>query len=85
MQWSLQRRTAHRLQCSQYHLTSPLLCCIDGVSSSSAKRFPGVIPTTNLTRLFARQNVRLPTRQKRARGGSPAEVESGEAEGDDEE
>lgn len=32
---------------------------------SSAKRFPGVIPTTDLTRLFANQNVRLPTRQAR--------------------
>ncbi|ORY29506.1 velvet factor-domain-containing protein [Naematelia encephala] len=35
----------------------------------SAKRFPGVIPTTDLTRLFAAQNVRLPTRQKRAPSG----------------
>ena len=53
-------------------------------NSSSAKRFPGVIPTTDLTRLFAKQNVRLPTRQKRIRGDSPIEVESGDGEDEDE-
>lgn len=31
----------------------------------SAKRFPGVLPTTRLTQCFADQSVRLPTRQKR--------------------
>jgi hypothetical protein len=46
------------------------------MGSSSAKRFPGVIPTTELTRVFAKQNVRLPTRQRRA---SPA---AGEGDGD---
>lgn len=32
----------------------------------SAKRFPGVLPTTALTQCFADQSVRLPTRQKRS-------------------
>ncbi|RXK41275.1 hypothetical protein M231_01425 [Tremella mesenterica] len=41
----------------------------------SAKKFPGVIPTTDLTRLFAGQNVRLPTRQKRAIEGGDDSIE----------
>lgn len=40
---------------------------------SSAKKFPGVVPTTELTKLFAGQNVRLPTRQRRAVGGDEGE------------
>ncbi|RSH84427.1 uncharacterized protein EHS24_005948 [Apiotrichum porosum] len=36
----------------------------------SAKRFPGVLPTTDLTQCFADQSVRLPTRQKRANNSS---------------
>ncbi|RSH94579.1 hypothetical protein EHS25_004383 [Saitozyma podzolica] len=49
----------------------------------SAKRFPGVIPTTELTRVFARQNVRLPTRQRRARDDSPVGGEGEAMSGDE--
>ncbi|BEI98995.1 hypothetical protein CcaverHIS631_0400380 [Cutaneotrichosporon cavernicola] len=37
----------------------------DAFTVYSAKRFPGVLPTTELTQCFADQSVRLPTRQKR--------------------
>jgi hypothetical protein len=43
------------------------------LTASSAKKFPGVVPTTELTKLFAGQNVRLPTRQRRAVGGDDGE------------
>lgn len=33
------------------------------VCDSSAKRFPGVIPTTKLTRLFAAQGIKLAVRE----------------------
>lgn len=33
------------------------------VYDSSAKRFPGVIPTTKLTRLFAAQGIKLAVRE----------------------
>ncbi|KLT41951.1 hypothetical protein CC85DRAFT_103035 [Cutaneotrichosporon oleaginosum] len=41
----------------------------DAFTVYSAKRFPGVLPTTELTQCFADQSVRLPTRQKRAIAG----------------
>lgn len=50
---------------------------------SSAKRFPGVIPTTELTRHFAKQGVRLPTRQKRTTAGDSDNEGEGDGGDDD--
>ncbi|TXT04249.1 hypothetical protein VHUM_04247 [Vanrija humicola] len=52
--------------------SAPILARIFSKSFTvySAKRFPGVLPTTDLTQCFADQSVRLPTRQKRAHNGS---------------
>ncbi|KAI9632530.1 velvet factor [Dioszegia hungarica] len=53
----------------------------DPFSVHSAKKFPGVIPTTELTRLFASQHVRLPTRQKRKAGTEGEEGDEDEEGG----
>ncbi|WWC60167.1 uncharacterized protein I303_102732 [Kwoniella dejecticola CBS 10117] len=41
----------------------------------SAKRFPGVIPTTNLTKVFASQGVKLSVRETKKGGGGGEEAE----------
>ncbi|ODO04733.1 hypothetical protein I350_05343 [Cryptococcus amylolentus CBS 6273] len=49
----------------------------------SAKRFPGVIPTTDLTRVFASQGIKLAVRENHKQGGRKKKGKGDEGDGDD--
>ncbi|WVQ74495.1 hypothetical protein IAR50_004096 [Cryptococcus sp. DSM 104548] len=49
----------------------------------SAKRFPGVIPTTDLTRVFASQGIKLAVRENHKKGGRKKKGKGDDGDGDD--
>ncbi|WVQ94509.1 hypothetical protein IAU59_001588 [Kwoniella sp. CBS 9459] len=57
-------------------------CYSEPFTVYSAKRFPGVIPTTNMTKVFASQGVKLSVRETKKTGGGGAGDDDGEEEDD---
>ncbi|WVF67116.1 hypothetical protein IAT40_001861 [Kwoniella sp. CBS 6097] len=64
--------------------SAPILaqCYSDPFTVFSAKRFPGVIPTTNMTKVFASQGVKLSVRETKKTGGGAGGDDDGEEEED---
>ncbi|OCF39857.1 hypothetical protein I317_06350 [Kwoniella heveanensis CBS 569] len=64
--------------------SAPILaqCYSDPFTVYSAKRFPGVIPTTNMTKVFASQGVKLSVRETKKTGGGGGGDDDGDEEDD---